>query len=194
MMLPNRFYKPLDDFRQSGNAGAFVNALNNHSRDIERTTNMFVDLSQELDPGLELIDPALARCCHTIYMGKFDFLGFMSNSIHWDRSGKNQKSFLNAQEAAWNWLTWKRCTSFTKEAIPAGIKHYWPSSTLDDFQQDFDDISIGFEDEAAATELHAMILQQNRLLKTAKEHLRTLIKNSFSIEEILFQSDSHPYR
>lgn len=188
------FLKTFDDFRQSGNADAFVNALNNHSRDIELATNMFIDLSQELDSGLELIDPALARCCHTIYMGKFDFLSFMSNSIRWDRSGKKPKIVLKRPKGLMELADMESMYKLSKEALEAGVKHYWPASTFDDFRQDFDDISIGFEDEATASELHKMILQQNKLLKLAKEHLRTLIKNSFSIEEILFQSDSHPYR
>ena len=188
------FLQTFDDFCESGNGDAFVNALNNHSRDIELATNMFIDLSQELDPGLELIDPALARCCQTIYMGKFDFLSFMSNSIRWDRSATKPKIILKRPRGRMELADMENMYKLSKEAMQAGITHYWPSSALDDFRQDFVDISIGFEDDAAATELHAMILQQNKLLKTAKEHLRTLIKNSFSIEEILFQSDSHPYR
>ena len=82
----------------------------------------------------------------------------------------------------------------TKNALLAGEKYYWPSSALDEFRSDFEDISIGFEDEEAATQLREMIVRQNTTLKEAKERLRNLIKESFSIEEVLFQSDSHPYR
>jgi len=39
-----------------------------------------------------------------------------------------------------------------------------------------------------------MIQNQNRLLKEAKESLRLLLKDSFTIDEILFQDNSHPYR
>src|ERR1700677_1856674 len=81
------FLETLDAFQKSGDAYAVVNALNNHRHDVELATNMFIDLGQELHPGLEIIDPALAQCCATLYVSKFDFLSFMSNSIHWDRTG-----------------------------------------------------------------------------------------------------------
>ena len=82
----------------------------------------------------------------------------------------------------------------TESSFEAGVRNYWPSSALNDFASDFEDIEIGFEDEKAATELRDMIVQQNARLKTAKERLRQLIKDRFSIEEVLFQSDTHPYR
>jgi hypothetical protein len=118
----------------------------------------------------------------------------MSNSIRWDRSGKKPNLVLKRPKGRMELADMENMYELSKEAIAAGVKHYWPASTFDDFRQDFDDISVGFEDETAASELHAMILQQNKLLKAAKQQLRILIKNSFSIEEILFQSDSHPYR
>lgn len=188
------FLETFEGFRRSGNSEALVHALNNHSRDVELATNMFIDLSQELNPGLELIDPALARCCHALYWGKFDFLSFMSNSIHWDRSGQKPRIILKRPQGRIELADMEQMYRLSKEAIEAGEKHYWPTSTFDEFSRDFEDISIGFEDETVATELYEMIVQQNRLLKSAKEALRTLIKDSFSIEEVLFQSDSHPYR
>jgi hypothetical protein len=84
--------------------------------------------------------------------------------------------------------------TLTKKALQAGEKYYWSCSALDEFNNDFEDISIGYEDEEAATQLREMIVRQNITLKKAKEKLRNLIKESFSIEEVLFQSDSHPYR
>ena len=183
-----------EDFCHSGNAEGIVHALNNHKHDVEFATNMFIDLSQELDHGLQLIDPALARCCHALYMAKFDFLSFMSNSIHWDRSGPIPRIVLKRPRGRMELADMEQMYSLSKEAMDSGVKHYWPVSTFDEFREDFEDISIGFEDETAAIELHEMIIQQNRLLKSAKEALRKLIKDSFSIEEVLFQSDSHPYR
>jgi hypothetical protein len=71
---------------------------------------------------------------------------------------------------------------------------YWPTSALDDFADDFEEVSIGFEDDQAAAQLENMIIRQNTRLKETKEKLRSLIKDSFSIEEILFQPESHSYR
>lgn len=186
--------RTFEDFRNEGNASALINALNNHAHDIELATNMFIDLSYELEGGLEIIDPALARCCHTLYWGKFDFLTYMSNSVHWDRSGQTSRINLKRPMGRMDFADMENMYKLSKEAIVAGEKLYWPASTFDEFSKDFQDVHIGFQDEATATELHDMIVQQSRLLKSAKEDLRTLIKNNFSIEEVLFQSDSHPYR
>ena len=134
----------------SGKADGLVHALNNHMRDVELATNMFIDLSQELDPGLELIDPALARCCHALYMGKSDFLSFMSNSVHWDRSVPKPCIVLKRPQGRMELADMERMYKLSKEAIEAGEKHYWPVSTFDEFGQDFKDISVGFEDEAVA--------------------------------------------
>lgn len=183
-----------ESFRTHGCSDALVHALNNHSRDVELATNMFIDLSQELDPGLEIIDPALAHCCHALYMGKFDFLSFMSNSIRWDRSGAQPRIVLKRPLGRMAMADMEQMYKQSKEAIEVGEKHYWPTSAFDEFSSDYQDVSIGFEDETVAAELHDMIVQQNRLLKEAKEALRSLIKESFSIEEVLFQTDSHPYR
>ena len=188
------FLHTFDEFRRSGKADVLVNALNNHSHDVELATNMFIDLSQELEPGLELIDPALALCCHALYRGKGDFLNFMSNSIHWERSGQRPRIVLKRPLGRMELADMESMYNLSNQAIAAGEKHYWPTSVFDEFSKDFEEISVGFEDEFVATELYEMIFQQNRLLKTAKEALRTLIKESFSIEEVLFQSDSHPYR
>jgi hypothetical protein len=48
---------------------------------------MFVDLGHELADSLEIIDPALARCCHLLYGGKFDSVSLLSNFIEWDCTG-----------------------------------------------------------------------------------------------------------
>ena len=188
------FLRSLDDFRESGNAFAVVNSLNNHSYEIELATNMFVDLGHELYGGLEIIDPALAQCCHALYISKGDFLSFMSNSIHWDRSTSPAKIVVKVPQGSMESVDMESMYQQTTDALRSGEKHYWPSSAFDDFREDFQDISIGWESEEAAAQLYEMVLRQNAALKEAKERLRNLIKDSFSIEEVLFQTDSHPYR
>ena len=192
--VTENFLQTLDDFLESGNAYAVVNGLNNHAYKVELATNMFIDLGYELYGGLEIIDPALAECCHTLYVWKFDFLRFMSNAIHWDRSTSPAKIIVKRPIGKMESVDMDSMYDLTKNALLAGEKYYWPSSALDEFRSDFEDISIGFEDEEAATQLREMIVRQNTTLKEAKERLRNLIKESFSIEEVLFQSDSHPYR
>ena len=188
------FMQTLQDFRTSGDASAVVNALNNHRHEVELATNMFVELGHELYAGLEILDPGLAQCCQVLCISKFDFLTFMSNSIHWDRSGSTAKVVVKRPLGKMEAVKMEDLYSRTQSAFQAGEKHYWPSSALDEFSSDFEEISIGFEDEEAASQFREMILRQNLELKAAKERLRNLIKDSFSIEEVLFQTDSHPYR
>ncbi|MFZ3213643.1 MAG: hypothetical protein WA188_19230 [Terriglobales bacterium] len=184
----------LDLFKGEGDAHAVVNALNSHAHEIELATNMFIELGDELGGGLEILDPALAQCCHVLYVGKFDFLTFMSTSIHWEGSGSMLRVVIKRPLGKMEAVDMEAMYSLAKGAVEAEEKYYWPSSALDEFDSDFEDISIGFEDEEAAIQLREMIVRQNLLLKAAKEKLRSLIRDNFSIEEVLFQSDSHPYR
>jgi hypothetical protein len=55
------------------------------------------------------------------------------------------------------------------------VKMYWPTSALDDFADDFEEVCIGFEDDQAAAQLKNMIIRQNTRVKEAKEQLRSLI-------------------
>jgi len=155
----------LDSFQKSGNAFAVVNALNNHATEVELATNMFVDLGHELYGGLEIIDPALAECCHALYIGKFDFLTFMSNSIHWDRSTSPGKIVVKIPLGKMQSVDMESMYQKTTAALQAGEKHYWPSSAFDEFSTDFEDLSIGFDSEDAATRLREMLVRQNTILK-----------------------------
>lgn len=178
----------------SSNASALVHALNNHMHDIDLATNMFIDLGHELYGGLEIIDPALADCCQLLYVGKGDFLHFMSNSIEWKHHGSESTITLKRPTARIEAVDMDAMYADTQTHLAKGEKHYWPESALDDYYTEFQNVSISFADAEAADALLAMIRRQNALLKEAKERLRELLKNKFHIEEILFQSDSHPYR
>jgi hypothetical protein len=192
--VTEQFLSALEGFRTSGDSWAVVNALNNHSHDVELATNMFVDLGNELYPGLQIIDPVLAECCHTLYITKGDFLSFLSNSIHWDRSGPRARIVVKRPLGQMDTVDMERLYDQVQSAFAAGEKRYWPRTALDDFADDFEEISIGFEDEEAARQLEDLIRRQNLRLKAAKDQLRNLLKDSFSVEEILFQTDTHPYR
>lgn len=190
------FLQTLKRFQESGDgdASAVVHSLNNHKYDLELATNMFLNLGHELDDGLEIIDPALAKCCHALYVGKYDFLTFISESVKWDRTTDAAKMVVKKPTGKMEGVDLDALYKETKLALDEGVVHYWPSSALDDFSDDFQDFTLTFEDESAATQLKDMIIKQNQTLKQAKEKLRNLIKDNFSIEEVLFQSDSHPYR
>ncbi len=188
------FLETLEDFSKKGNAYALINGLNNHRVEIEFATNMFIDLGAELYDGLEIIDPALANCCNVLYESKFSFLCFMSESIRWDREGENLKIFIKAPQGKTESANLEEAYNAATVSLTKGNKYYFPSSALDDFKDDFQDITISFEDNETANLLKDMILQQNHRLKEAKEKLRILIKDSFSIEELLFQNSSRPKR
>lgn len=180
------FYKTLIDFQNSGDAEAMVHALNNNKHKIEQASNMFIELGEELHSGLEIIDPALARCCNALYVSKFDFLSFMSNSIEWDRS--DDKPNLLVKTPLDNMLNVDLEHQYNKAklALSEGDKYYWPSSTLDDFSNNTDTIIITFDDADSARHLKQHLDKHRELLGAAKESLRNLLKDNFSIEEVLF--------
>lgn len=188
------FYQTLIDFESDGNPAAMVHALNNNRYKIELATNMFIDLGWELEPGIEIIDPVLAHCCNSLYKSKFDFLTYMSNSIEWDRSV--EKSQLKVKVPNDKMLFVELDGQYEKisVALAKGEKFSWPSTALDYIIDNIEIITISFEDKLAAKRLKDHIDKHRIILRQAKESLRNLLKNNFTIEELLFQNDSHPWR
>lgn len=187
-----RFIETFSSFRRTSDAEALISALLSQSRLIELASNDFIELSQELEPGIEIIDPALARCCQILYHGKGDFLSFMSQSIELKFEGGKRQVVMHRPNKRILGADFDQAYLDSQLAHSRGERYYWPSGAFDYFE-DFEEVTIHVEDEVLATELIQMIREQNKLLKVAKEALRKLIKESFSIEEILFQSDSRPH-
>lgn len=186
--------RTFEDFRSDGDAFGLVNALNNHMHEIAHASDMFIDLGYELEPGLEIIDPALAATCNTLYRGKGDFLSFLSDSVKWDRSGEKPKITIKSPTGHMDAVNLDAVYQESQVALGAGEKTYWPRSALDDFRDGFESISVGWDDEEAARIVSEMLASQKASLAEAREKLRTLLAEKFSIDEVLFQSDSHPYR
>jgi hypothetical protein len=156
---------------------------------LERTSNLFMDLSDELYGGLEIIDPALAQCCDVLYSGKAGFLSLLTYSIRLERDKTPPLLVASRPHEKLESFDLDEMYRQTRAAMARGEKHYWPSTALDDF---YDNVELKFEDDEAFEHLRQMILAQNANLKSAKEKLRTLLKDNFSIEELLFQNDSNP--
>ena len=183
----------LKSLEDSGDSTPLIHALSNNSYHIELATNMFIDLGCELHDGLEIIDPTLAKCCHLLYISKFDFLSYLSNYVKIENGNGKISVIVKQPKGIIESVDLESLYAETKKAMKGNNeKFYWPSSALDDFRNDFEDISISFENDETTKQLHSMIREQNKKLKEAKEKLRVLLKDSFSIEEILFQSDSKP--
>jgi hypothetical protein len=183
-----------NDFQKWGHADAVVNSLNSHMREIQLTTNMFIELGSELQAGLAIVDPALARCCDVLYISKFDFLTFLSTSIEWDRTTSPPKILVKRPLGKMEAVDMENMYELSAKELQSGNEYFWPDSEFYEFNTDFEDVRIGFDDEETAIQVLKMIRRQNLLLKEAKDRLRNLIKDTFSVEEILFQSDSHPFR
>lgn len=192
--VTEEFYRTFEGFESGGGAHAMVHALNNNSYKVEQASNMFIELGGELRAGLEIIDPALASCCNSLYVSKFDFLSFMSNSIEWDRSGEVAVIKVKTLSDEMLNVDLDRQYDEAKVALVKGEASYWPSSALDDFREQVSTITISFDDMESAQRLKSHIDKHRVLLRAAKNSLRDLLKDSFSIEEVLFQNDSHPWR
>lgn len=194
--ITDEFYKTLKDFNCDGDmkADAMVHALNNNKYKFEQASNMFIELGEELRAGLEIIDPVLADCCNCLYVSKFDFLSFMSNSIEWDHSGDVKIIKVKCPSEAMLDFDLNAQYDELKLALTKGDPYYWPSSALDDFYNQVGVVNISFEDFETAKKLKSHIDKHRTLLSEAKESLRKLLKDNFSVEEILFQNDSNPWR
>lgn len=178
--------------RKEGAAFYLVNALVSRRREIELATEMFVNLGYELEAGLRIIDPALAHTCQLLYCGKFDFLYFMSTCVELDRAGGSLSVTLKAPTGAWDNVDMEHLYRDSEVALGKGDKFFWPESALDDYSAGFSDVIV--EDDEVAARLHVMLARQKEALGQAREGLRTLLAEKFSVEEILFQADAHPYR
>ena len=176
----------------TGEAFAVMNAMNNHMHEVALATNMFVDLGGELHAGLEILDPALADCCGALYVSKFDFLSEMSNAIAWDHSGGNGRLIIKMPRRTVETGSLGKSYAAVVAALQRGDKTYWPDtwSPTDEPTE----VILTWEDDAGAAHFLQRLAEHRAVLAQAKEKLRQLLKASFSIEELLFQTDSHPYR
>lgn len=174
-----------------GTAHSLIVGLVGEQDSIEIATNAFIDLSNELQRGLAIVDPALGDLCVVIYRGKGDFLDFMSHAIDLNlRSTEAVVTILrpNARILATNF---DDAYKQSQRAVSRGETYYWPSRSFDYFN-DFEAVVIRLGDNTAATDLLEMIKSHHALLREAKNKLRELLKSSFSVEEILFHENLTP--
>lgn len=187
-------FRTASDFRstKTGEAFAVMNAMNNHLHEVALATNMFVDLGRELHAGLEILDPALAECCEALYVSKFDFLSEMSKAIAWDHSGDTGRIIIKMPRKTVDLVVLENSYAAVAAAIQRGEKMYWPDTWSP--TEDPTEVILTWEDNAGAEQFIQRLAEHRAILVEAKEKLRQLLKTSFSVEELLFQTDSHPYR
>lgn len=182
------------DFRgtETGEAFAVMNALNNHMHEVALASNMFIDLGHELHAGLEIVDPALAACCDALYVSKFDFLREMSDTVAWDRASTPGRIIIKMPKRTTSdeLLNFKYAEASV--ALKSGDKYYWADTWLDTDGPHH--VVLTWEDHDSAKAFLGRLSEHRDALATAKQKLRELLKSSFNIEELLFQTDAHPYR
>lgn len=177
---------------KTGEAYAVMNALNNHMHEVAQATNMFMDLGQELYAGLEIIDPALAECCDALYVSKFDFLSEMSNTIAWDRTTSPGSIVVKMPRRTVETETLERAYSEILDAYRRGEKTYWPDTWTR--VEGPGEIILTWEDHVAAEAFLQRLTGHRMILVDANNRLRQLLKSNFTIEELLFQTDTYPHR
>ena len=77
-------------------------------------------------------------------------------------------------------------------ALKSGEKYYWADTWLD--AEGPHQVVLTWEDHDSARAFVKRLSDHREALSSAKGKLRDLLKSSFSIEELLFQSDAHPHR
>lgn len=177
---------------KTGEAWALMTALNNHMHEVALASNMFIDLGHELHGGLEIIDPALAKCCDALYIAKFDFLTEMSKTVGWNGSGNEAHIVIKMPRRIVEPEALERGYVETIEAYQRGEKAYWPDTWTESSGPT--EIILTWENNEAASEFIQRLTGHRRCLTDAKQMLRELLSKSFTVDELLFQTDSHPYR
>jgi hypothetical protein len=174
-----------------GVAKALFQALSAEQDSLEYASNAFVDLSRDLQRGLSLLNPALHQLCRLIYRGKADFLSVMSTGVHPD--------FSRSPPAFKFWMPTTRLleTDFESaylqsvETIKRGEEYYWPSGAFE-YIQDTEEFVVTPESDDSARKLLETLKEHHAKLRLAREQLRTLLKESFTVEELLFHQDETP--
>lgn len=182
------------DFRgtETGEAYAVMNALNSHMHEVALASNMFIDLGHELHAGLEIVDPALAACCDALYVSKFDFLREMSEAVAWDRTSTPGRIIIKMPRRTTSEEVLNTKYAEAADALKNGERYYWADTWLD--SEAPHQVILTWEDHDSAKAFLKRLSEHREVLATAKRKLRELLKSSFSIEELLFQTDAHPYR
>ena len=118
----------------------------------------------------------------------------MSNSVEWVHRDSN--SYLKVKAPLESMLDVDLEQQYQEISIRLKDNETfdWPSTALDDFSSNTEVLKISFENDDAAKKLKKHLDSHRALLKSSKESLRNLLKDNFSIEEVLFQNDSHPWR
>lgn len=178
--------------KHTGPAFVVMSALSAHLYEIELATNMFLDLGNELYSGLEILDPALAQCCDALYISKGDFLTQMSKAIAWEGPGHSGRVIIKMPRETVDLPELENTYSKAAAALQYGELLYWPDTL--GLTEDRGEIILSWEDSVSAERFIKKIAQHREVLIDAKNKLRELLKSSFSIEEVLFQTDTHPYR
>lgn len=182
------------DFRstETGEARAVMHALNNHMHEVALASNMFIDLGHELRGGLQIVDPALAACCDALYVSKFDFLREMSDTVAWDRTNTTGQIIIKMPKRTTSKELLDSKYAEAAIALTAGEKYYWADTWLETNEPH--QVILTWEDHDSAKAFLCRLAEHRDALVTAKQKLRELLKASFNIEELLFQTEAHPYR
>jgi hypothetical protein len=176
---------------EHGVAFGTMNALNNYMLKIEQASNLFIDLGFQLHAGLEIIDPALAKCCDMLYVSKFDFLSEMSKSVTWKRSKGSSRIIIKMPKRTVDPTALERAYADVLKEYHSGNKSYWPDTWVGAAKPA--QIVLTWEDEAAATAFLSALTGHMRALSEARSRIRELLRSSFSIEELLFPVDTKPW-
>lgn len=182
------------DFRgtETGEAYAVMSSLNKHMHEVALASNMFIDLGHELHAGLEIIDPALAACCDALYISKYDFLREMSDTVAWDRTSTPGRIIIKMPKRTTNEQVLSAKYAEAVDALKNGEKYYWADTWLD--CEAPSQVILTWEDHDSAKAFLQRLSEHREILATSKQKLRELLQTSFKIEELLFQTDDHPYR
>ena len=200
--ITSHFLTELGEVKKSTECWKLVNQFAIHGRSIDALSQRFFDIGAELNRAVELYDPDLAEAVNQLYLFKFSFLSFVSNSIELVEKDGERNRLLKYVEPSSRVLSidmesyydWVKANRGKKITEPNRVD--WPANMLafSLFGEDFPEVVIEVADIDAIGRFRKVLANHGATLTSAREKLREFIVANFNIEDVLYVSRKMPHQ
>lgn len=162
---------------------------------LDANSQSFFEAVEHLGDVLELFDPDLAAALGSLSYSKFSFLMIASESFQIEREPNyhiekvkfnrpDERLVTINLEEHYEWMRKNR------NSIEPGVDYEWPHNVLINFftKDEIVDGEIRLKDTQTVTDFYRILMPHANALSRARERLRKLIIDKFSIEDVLYVS------
>ena len=161
-------------------------------RSINSVSQRFIDIGGELHSAIDLVSPEIANAVGGILASKGGFLLVLSRSMCVNKSGSGieylepEKKILEIDMNLYD--EWLSENSGDYQDNQSYLE--WPQSVLlfGEYEEVFHSKELAFNDVESIKRLSKVLEKHGTVLSEAREKIRELISNKFSIEDILYVS------